>query len=61
MNQIQKNYKIKDTTEFLKVWHEYQDQGEKKEREEKNSSLLNRCQPDQTRHSNSYTTTLHIR
>jgi hypothetical protein len=35
MNQIQNNYKIKDTTEFLKVWHEYQGQGERKEREKK--------------------------
>jgi hypothetical protein len=35
MNQIQNNYKIKDTTEFLKVWHEYQGQGERKETEKK--------------------------
>jgi hypothetical protein len=35
MNQIQNNYKIKDTIEFLKAWHEYQGQGERKEREEK--------------------------
>jgi len=61
MKQIQNNYKIKDTTYFLKVWHEYQGQGERKEREEKNSLLLNRCQPDQTRHSNSYTATVRVR
>jgi len=35
MNQIQNNYKIKDTIEFLKAWPKYQGQGERKEREEK--------------------------
>ena len=35
MNQIQNNYKMKDTTKFLKAWHEYQGQEKRQEREEK--------------------------
>jgi len=38
-NQIQNNYKLEDTPEFLKAWNKYQGIGERKEGwEKKNSS-----------------------
>jgi len=30
-NQIQNNYKLEDTPEFLKAWNKYQGLGERKE------------------------------
>jgi len=51
---------MEDTTKFLKVWHENQGLGERNERQEKNSSSLNRRSSWQTQHPNSYTISLRI-